>query len=58
METQTKLEIHRRKAIVEEGKQLAMRSVPSLSQYRFDLGDTRGKAQRSSVDRIVFGHGE
>jgi hypothetical protein len=55
IETQTELELSRRKHVLDEARRFASRSGPAASEMRVDLGNTVGAAQRSSVDRIVFG---
>ena len=56
VETQTQLELHRREKVQAETRQFLSRSGSSATGLRFDLGNTYQKHQRSSVDRIVFGH--
>ena len=56
VETQTQLELHRRKALQEESRRFFQRSGGSFSALRADLGTNYGSQTRSSVDRIVFGH--
>jgi len=55
IETQTELELQRRKHIADEARRFATRSGPAMSETRFDFGPLGGRAQRSSVDRIIFG---
>ena len=56
VETQTQLELHRREKVQAETREFLLRSGSSATGLRFDLGNTYQKHQRSSVDRIVFGH--
>ena len=54
-ERKTHAELARAQRKEEERRRFVERSGANMAQFRHDLGNTKLKAQRSSVDRIVFG---